>query len=99
MIEYIKVKARLSNSPIHGIRHWKNVEKMGMYLCERNNADREVVKMFAYIHDSGGVNEDEDFEHGKRSVEIAKEMVENKIMTSPDENQLRKLYYALRASL
>ena len=45
------------------------------------------------------INEDEDFEHGKRSVEIAKEMVENKIMTSPDENQLRKLYYALRASL
>ena len=40
MIEYIKVKARLSNSPIHGIRHWKNVEKMGMYLCERNNADQ-----------------------------------------------------------
>jgi len=94
IIEYIKLKARLFNSPIHGIKHWKNVEKIGMYLCERNNADRELVKTFAYIHDIGRLNEDEDFGHGKRSVEIAKEMVENKIITSLDENQLQKLYYA-----
>jgi uncharacterized protein len=94
IIEYIQSRALLFNSPIRGMRHWKSVEKIGMYLCERNNADRELVKMFAYIHDIGRVNEDEDFEHGKRSAEIAKEMVGNKIITGLNEDQLQKLYYA-----
>ena len=34
------------DSPIHGIKHWKTVERNAHYLASFNNADTEVLSYF-----------------------------------------------------
>jgi len=93
IIKYIKQKAKFFDSPIHGIKHWQNVEKIGMYLCERNGADEDVIRIFAYIHDVGRLNEDADLQHGKRSAEILENLIKSENI-GLNRNQSQQLHYA-----
>lgn len=57
----------MSKSPIHGVSHWQTVERNGAYLCTFNSADREVVRLFALLHDCKRENDYQDLEHGPRA--------------------------------
>jgi uncharacterized protein len=51
----------------HGLEHWRRVEYNGLLIAQSNDADRLVVSLFAYLHDSCRVNEMRDQDHGYRA--------------------------------
>ncbi|WP_435009485.1 hypothetical protein P12x_000737 [Tundrisphaera lichenicola] len=55
----------------HGVAHWARVLENGLMLAEETNADIEVVRLFALLHDSRRVNEGTDPDHGPRAAEFA----------------------------
>lgn len=78
---------------IHGKGHWARVRKAGDFLCSYENADYEVVFLFAYLHDIKRINEGDDPEHGQRvGVFIEKLYQENQIRIL--KNQLEVLVFA-----
>lgn len=68
----LRKKSLFFNSPIHGVKHWKTVERNGHHLAEFNNADTEVLSYFAYFHDCMRENEYRDKWHGPRAASFAK---------------------------
>ena len=70
--ELLKREAAFYNSSIHGITHWKTVERNGHYLAGFNSADTKVISYFAYFHDCMRENEGGDEEHGPRGAEFAR---------------------------
>ncbi len=62
------------NFSIHGRTHWEMVERNGIWLAQRSNADDLVVRLFAWFHDSKRINDDTDDGHGKRGAEYALSM-------------------------
>jgi uncharacterized protein len=75
MIERIK-KERPENvgSFFHGIDHWERVHANGLKLCKYFKADPDVIRYFAYLHDSCRWNEDMDPEHGPRAAKFIDEL-------------------------
>ena len=69
----LKAKSNFINSPIHGLKHWKIVERNGHYLANFNGADKAVLSYFAYFHDCMRENEYRDKGHGPRAAVFAKE--------------------------
>lgn len=55
----------------HGVSHWARVYENGMRLSEETRADRDVVALFAVLHDSQRVSEISDPEHGPRAARFA----------------------------
>ncbi|MBT5784093.1 MAG: hypothetical protein HN639_00960 [Candidatus Thioglobus sp.] len=58
-------------SPIHGLKHWRTVERNGHYLASFNGADKAVLSYFAYFHDCMRENEGRDKGHGPRAAVFA----------------------------
>jgi len=67
-------------SSIHGSSHWRRVERFGLKVAEANGADREVVSLFAYLHDARRVNNDDDPGHGERAVVLLDELIKENII-------------------
>lgn len=67
----LKSKSAFFNSLIHGINHWKTVERNALYLSQFNKADKEVLSYFAYFHDCMRENEYRDKGHGPRAAVFA----------------------------
>ena len=55
---------QLDTNSDHDFRHWKKVEKIGLYLAKNTKADITVIKLFALLHDSKRENEFDDPLHG-----------------------------------
>ena len=91
LIEKLKKESKLFHSPIHGLKHWKTVEKNGLYLSQFNDGDPKVISCFAYFHDSMRVNEYIDNGHGLRDAKYA---LSNKDRLDLTEDQLQILYRA-----
>ena len=72
LIKRLSVDSAMFNSRLHGIDHWKRVEKNGLTLARSSGADPVIVTCFAYLHDCMRMNEGNDPEHGKRGAEYAK---------------------------
>ena len=68
----LQKKSLFFDSPVHGINHWKTVERNAHYLAGFNNADTEVLSYFAYFHDCMRENESRDKGHGPRAASFAK---------------------------
>jgi uncharacterized protein len=62
----------LHHTAVHGIPHWVRVERNGLYLAERNGANKTVVSLFALFHDCMRVNDNHDHEHGRRGADYAR---------------------------
>ena len=67
LVEKVIAEAELSNSSIHGVWHWRMVERNAHYLCQFNEADLKVVYLFALFHDCKRENDHRDLEHGPRA--------------------------------
>ena len=63
---------RLGPFSAHDQEHWQRVERYGVYLASQG-ADLEVVRLFAWIHDSQRQKESYEPEHGPRAAEWARE--------------------------
>ena len=66
VIEYVSKDWHLG--PVHGIEHWKRVERNGMLLATED-VNIKVVRLFAYLHDHKRLRDGWDLEHGKRAAE------------------------------
>jgi len=83
-----------NDSNIHGPGHWARVERNGLYLCQFNGADEEVVRLFALFHDSMRFDDDRDPEHGLRGAEYAKSLLNKEYELTTDRFEL--LYEACK---
>ncbi len=59
---------------IHGLHHWRRVERHGIWLSARTGADVMVVRLFAWFHDSRRFNDFTDQGHGGRGADYAAEL-------------------------
>jgi len=91
LLDILERESPFFTSPIHGLRHWKTVERNGLYLSDFTGADKLVVSYFAYLHDCMRENEQIDPDHGLRGAQFA-QMHRQAILL--DDNQFEKLFHA-----
>lgn len=97
---------RIINSPIfldgiisapdslHDPSHWERVESFGHKIAKVNGADKDVISLFAYLHDARRENDDHDPEHGERAVILLDELIEANLIDISDK-QYKQLIRAL----
>lgn len=66
-------------SSIHGPEHWSRVEAVGLKIALMLEAygkyvDRDVIRLFAVLHDSCRLSDNDDPNHGRRAAAYAKEL-------------------------
>jgi uncharacterized protein len=82
------------NSTIHGVLHWRQVDKNAQLLAEKTGADIIVVRLFAFLHDVCRLNDGRDRQHGPRAADKLQELPESLIRIKPEQMDL--LEYAIR---
>lgn len=83
------------DSSIHSLEHWKRVEKYGLMMAEINGADKEVVSLFACLHDARRESDDHDPEHGERAAILLLELIKARVLALSNK-QYDQLKLALR---
>lgn len=91
---YLKKNFVLPQDSLHGPIHWQKVESIGMAMARKNGADQEVVRLFAWLHDSCRKNENHDEKHGERAAKLAKR-IRGKHFKLTDK-QFEKLHFACK---
>ena len=95
LILMITKQFQLKPDSVHGIAHWRRVEALGLMLAEKTGANRNIISLFAYLHDSKRENEFVDQEHGARAADFAAELYKTRKI-GISEKQLEQLTYACR---
>jgi len=54
---------------IHGFRHWLRVRHHGLTLASDCGGDKHLIELFAYLHDSRRLDDDDDPDHGLRAAD------------------------------
>ena len=89
---YVAAQFYTREFSVHGVDHWRRVERNGLLLATRSGADVTVVRLFALFHDSKRENEGSDYEHGPRGAAFAASL-RGKMFDLPDA-QFDLLHYA-----
>lgn len=76
----------------HGPTHWRRVERNGLLLAKRTQANVNIVRLFAIFHDSRRLHDGWDEGHGARGAEFARELRGDAFDLVDDEFEL--LHYA-----
>jgi uncharacterized protein len=95
LIQIITEQFQFNRESIHGTHHWRRVEELGLMLADQTGADRDVVSLFAYLHDSKRENELVDPEHSARAADFAEELYQAGNLAL-SEKQLEQLVHACR---
>ncbi|MBI1311604.1 hypothetical protein GC176_09890 [bacterium] len=77
---------------LHGLSHWGRVYDNGMRLTDESGANRNVVELFAFFHDSQRFHDGSDIGHGHRGAEYARTLRGEFFDLTDDEFEL--LYVA-----
>lgn len=72
IINLAKNKFTLNLDGIHGIAHWERVRQNGLMIAKHNGADKNIVELFAFLHDCCRIDDGGDPDHGKRAAEYIK---------------------------
>lgn len=72
--EEIRRGFALSLDGIHGQAHWLRVRENGLRLADLTGADRRLVELFAYLHDSKRLSDGRDPDHGHRAAEFVRSL-------------------------
>jgi uncharacterized protein len=72
----------------HGIAHWARVRANGLMLADQSGANRHVVELFAFFHDSRRFNEHVDDGHGARGAALASQLKRRYIDATDEEMDL-----------
>jgi uncharacterized protein len=96
IIKIVKNQFQLEIRGDHGIFHWEQVQKIGEHLAlQYENADVEVICLFAYLHDSKRENEESDPMHGERSAEFVKKLYHQGVLNI-SQTQYEQLEFSCR---
>ena len=74
LVDAILLDYTLPLDGCHGVAHWARVLENGLRLASETGARREVVTLFAVLHDSRRFNESFDPQHGPRAAAYAAEL-------------------------
>ena len=88
LIETIRKEFALSLDGLHGPSHWARVRENGLRLTSITGANREVVELFAYLHDSKRLNDGVDPDHGRRAAEFVRTLHGSLVTLSAEELEL-----------
>jgi uncharacterized protein len=88
LLDIIRVQFALDWDGIHGPRHWTRVRENGLRLADATGANREVVALFALLHDSRRLSDGRDPEHGRRAAEFARSLLGIAFHLDPDDLEL-----------
>lgn len=80
---------------IHGLSHAQRVEKFGLMLAEKTDADRDVIIWFAYLHDSQRTDDGFDFNHGPDAARFV-DTIRDVFLQELSDTQISKLKEACR---
>ena len=75
LIEAIRSRYELDWHGIHGVSHWSRVRNNGLKLATHTGANRQVVELFAFLHDSCRLDDGYDREHGRRAARFAETLL------------------------
>jgi uncharacterized protein len=76
-LQAVVAASPLASSTIHGETHWRRVAANGLDLADADpRCDREIVLLFAIVHDAARRNDDWDRLHGERAAALARELNE-----------------------
>lgn len=92
LIQIVRKEFSLSLDGIHGTYHWARVRENGLRLATLTGANREVVELFAYLHDSKRLNDGVDPDHGRRAAEFVRTLQGSMLMLPAEDLEL--LVYA-----
>jgi uncharacterized protein len=71
LVRIVRRQFALESGGIHGAPHWARVRENGLRLAEVTGAKPRVIELFAFLHDSGRLNDGHDPEHGSRAALFA----------------------------
>ena len=74
LVKEILSQFKINKRGAHGPSHWARVKHHGLMIGEQVGADLEVIKLFAFLHDSQRMSEYRDPEHGFRAAQYAKSL-------------------------
>ena len=74
LLRVVRGRFALQGTGIHGVPHWLRVRDNGLRLAEVTGARRDVVELFALLHDSRRLNDVHDPLHGERAAGFAQEL-------------------------
>lgn len=79
---------------IHGLSHWQRVQENGLKLAAQNGANRDVVLLFALLHDCCRLTDGRDTAHGPRAADFVRSLIDRQIQGGQQE--LEQLLVAIR---
>ncbi len=74
LIRELRQQFALDWNDIHGAPHWARVRLNGLLIAKTNSARKNVVELFAFLHDSRRQNDGHDPEHGARAATYANQL-------------------------
>jgi len=91
---YAKAVFACGSHSVHGPPHWNRVEKYGLELAAETGADETVVRLFAILHDTCRIDDNDDPGHGPRAADILGTLIG--ILFTLDPHRLFLLEQAIR---
>ena len=74
LIRELRRQFELDWSGIDGAPHWARVRLNGLLIAKTNSARKDVVALFAFLHDSRRFNDGHDPNHGRRAAAYASQL-------------------------
>ncbi|WP_238389354.1 HD domain-containing protein [Urbifossiella limnaea] len=66
-----KARVAVELHGVHGVAHWARVRENGHRLARHTGADKELVELFAFLHDCCRESDGTDPGHGARAADYA----------------------------
>lgn len=85
LLEIICSEYLLNWNGVHGFKHWVRVRENGLRIANINGADKKLVELFSFLHDSKRENDSWDPLHGKRAAAFTKKINNKFLKLKPSE--------------
>jgi len=92
LIQFLRQQFQIDWWGHHGISHWARVRANGLMLASQTGANRHVVELFAFFHDSRRINEHQDEGHGVSGAQLARHL--NGKLFGATDHEMDLLCYA-----
>jgi len=88
IFQFAQREFKLPGGSVHGPAHWLRVMKNGLEIADETYADREIVRLFALLHDVCRLRDHKDPEHGERAAQLVLELNNSYFSLSPERLDL-----------